>query len=144
MEGLKTRTLGPKSGVAGVAALAGAIATVSRVRERPSFIATLFGFAECFVFVGFLEDEEGLFLFALVGDEAFAVEVVLQAGVDASGGAEVHEDPGAGAAKLGDFVEHRDLVTVDLGLIFLCPERGVGVCPRVRGCRLWRRRPTRT
>src|ERR1700721_2309541 len=44
----------------------------------------LFGFAEGFVFVGFLEDEEGLFFDALVGDEALAVEVVLNAGVDAA------------------------------------------------------------
>src|ERR1700733_10849978 len=102
--GLKTRTLGPKSGVVGVAALAGAIAIASRAREKASFMSTLFGFALCLVFVRLLEDEEGLFFLALIGDEAFTVEVVLETGVDATGGAEVHEDPGAGAAKLGDFV----------------------------------------
>ncbi len=68
-----------------------------------------------------------MFFFSLVGDEALAVEVVLEAWVDAAGGAEVHEDPWAGAAELRDFVEHGDLVAVDLGLIFLGPEGGVGV-----------------
>jgi len=45
----------------------------------------LFGFAKSLFFIGFLEDKEGLLLYALIGDEAFAVEVVLEAGVDAAG-----------------------------------------------------------
>src|SRR5271169_1003477 len=104
MDRLKTRTLGPKSGAAGVAAVAGTTAIARSASERPSFMVALFGFAECLVFVRFLEDEEGLFFYALVGDEALAVEVVLEAGVNAAGGAEVHQDPGAGAAELRDFV----------------------------------------
>ena len=90
-------------------------------REKERASSLLFGFAERFIFVGFLEDKEGLFLDALIGDEALAVEVVLEAWIDAACGAEVHEDPGAGAAELRNFVEHRDLVAVDLGLIFLGP-----------------------
>src|SRR5271168_5585852 len=122
MDGLKIRTLGPKSGAAVVAAVAGATATAIRASARPSLMVILFGFTESIVFVRPLEDEECLFFDALVGDESLAVEVVLQAGVDAAGGAEVHQDPRASAAELRDLVEHCDLVVVDLGLIFLSPE----------------------
>src|SRR5271170_1104454 len=127
VDGLKTRTSGPKSGAAGVAAVAGTIANASRAKERAGFMITLFGFAECLVFVRLLEDEEGFFFYALVGDQALAVDVVLQAGVDTAGRAEVHEEPGTGAAKLGDFVVHCDLMVVDFGLVLLGPERGVRV-----------------
>jgi hypothetical protein len=78
------------------------------------------------VFVGLLEDEEGGFLLALVGYEAFAVEAVLDVGEDADGGAEIHEDPSGVAAQVGDVVEHGDLVAVDVGLVFLGPALGDG------------------
>src|ERR1700734_247713 len=105
IERLKMRTLGPKSGGAGVAAVAGPTANAKRASGRLSFIVTLFGFAECLVFISFLKDEEGLFFHALVGDKALAVEVVLEAGVDAAGGAKVHQEPRAGATELGDLVQ---------------------------------------
>ena len=63
-----------------------------------------------------------MFFDALVGDETFAVEVVLKAGIVATRGAEVHQDPGADAAELGNPVEHGDLMAVDLGLVFLGPD----------------------
>jgi hypothetical protein len=46
--------------------------------------------AKGLVFVGLLKDKEGLLLDALIGDQALAVEVVLQPRVDATGGAKVH------------------------------------------------------
>ena len=58
----------------------------------------LFGFAYAVGLVGLLEDEEGLFPFAFLRDQTFAVEAVLNFGKDATGGAEVHEDPWAHAA----------------------------------------------
>src|SRR5580704_9058227 len=97
---------------------------------RGQFGRPLFRFAEGFVFVGLLEDEEGLLFDALVGDEALAVEVVLETRVDASGGTEVHQNPRAGAAELRDTVEHRDLMTVDFGLIFFGPDCWVSVAGR--------------
>ena len=66
MEGVKIKTLGPKSGGEGVAAVAGATASASRLIERQSLMIALFGFAECLVFVSFLKDEEGLFLLPLI------------------------------------------------------------------------------
>ncbi len=110
-----------------MAATAGLAMDANRASERASFVVIVIRVCRGLFFVRFLEDEEGLFLHALVGDEALAVEVVLKAGVDAAGGAEVHQEPGAGAAELRDFVEHRDLVVVDLGLVLLGPEGGVGV-----------------
>ena len=65
---MKMRTLGPKSGGAGVAADVGATANANRASERTSFMIALFGFAECLVFISFLKDEEGLFLLSLVRD----------------------------------------------------------------------------
>ena len=50
------------------------------------------------VFVGLLHDEERLFLDALIGDEALAVEAALEQGKVAGGRTEVHEDPWGGSA----------------------------------------------
>src|SRR6059058_5073246 len=119
-----------------MAALPGLAMDANRARERASFVMStssclfkrfLFRFAEGFFLIRLLQDEEGLLFHALVGDETLAIEVVLETRIDAAGRAEVHQKPWAGAAKLRDFVQHRDLMMVDLGLILLGPERRVGV-----------------
>jgi len=91
-----------------------------------SLTRELLSFADGVVLVGLLDDGEGLLLFSLIGDEAFAVEAVLDTGELAYGGAEVHEDPRAHAAELGNFVEHHELVAVDAGLVLLGPALGFG------------------
>ena len=70
-----------------------------------------------------LQHVERLLLLATIGDQAFAVPVVLDARQRAAGGAEVGQDPGGGAAEEGDFFEHSDLVLIDALLVLLGPAR---------------------
>lgn len=81
----------------------------------------LFSIADSVVFVGSLQDEEGLFLLSVFRKKAFAVVAVLEFGDVAGVGAEVDEDPGSDAAKLGYFTQHDQLVFVDVRLLLLCP-----------------------
>ena len=62
-----------------------------------------------------------MLLQALIADEAFAVEVVLYAGKLARWGAEIHQDPRAHSADLGDFGEHGQIVFEDGRLVLLGP-----------------------
>jgi hypothetical protein len=60
-------------------------------------------------------------LLAILGDQPFAVEPVLQPGNVASGRAKIHQDPGNESAHLGSFVNHDKLVLVNVHLLLLGP-----------------------
>ena len=62
--------------------------------------------------------------FALIRNQALAIESILNANQLAAGRAEVHQNPGAHAAQLRDAVEHRELMLEEAGLVFLGPAIG--------------------
>ena len=75
------------------------------------------------VFVGFLQNEERLLLFALIGDQAFAVEAILNARELPHGRPKIHQDPWAQASKLWNFRQHGQLMPEDAGLVLFGPPR---------------------
>lgn len=79
------------------------------------------GLADGVLLVNLLEQVKRLLLFAIFGDEAFAVEAVLEFGDVAPGGAKVSEHPRADAAELRDVREHDKLVAEDVSLLLFGP-----------------------
>ena len=72
-----------------------------------------------------LHYKERFFLFTLVRDQSLPIVKVLNAWQRAAGGAEVHQDPGAGAAQERDSFQHVHLMLINILLVFLCPARHV-------------------
>ena len=128
MDELKTRTLGPKSGTGeAVAAIAELAIEANRAREGASFIIDYSALPRVLSLYAFWRMKKACFFCPWSEMRPLRLKSSWRPGIDAAGGAEVHQEPGAGAAELRDFVEHCDLVAVDIGLILLGPESGVGV-----------------
>ena len=68
-----------------------------------------------------MEHRESQLFLALVGDQSFAIELVLDAHEGPIGRTEIHQHPRAHASKLGNLVKHRQLMAIDVGLILLSP-----------------------
>src|SRR5579864_450212 len=69
----------------------------------------------------FLQDKKSFFLFSPIADQTFAIEIILDSRQSSPWTAEVFEDPGCGAAKKRDALQHRDLMPVEIFLIFFGP-----------------------
>src|SRR5580658_8968243 len=78
-------------------------------------------FAHGSILIGFLQEIECKLLSALVGDEPFAIEIVLNAGQRPIGRAKIHQAPRAHTSKLRNLVQHRQLMAVDVGLVLFSP-----------------------
>ena len=71
--------------------------------------------------ISLLQQKESFLLFSPIADQAFAIEVILDSGQGSPWTAEVFEYPGCGPAKKRDALQHRDLMPLEIFLIFLGP-----------------------
>src|SRR5580692_12801873 len=75
--------------------------------------------------------------FTMIGNQSFAIEIILKTRERSPGTTKVLEHPGRHAAKKRDVFQHRELMFVKILLIFLCPAglwitmvAEQGICPK--------------